>query len=106
MAATSPHYVKFARSLALTSTLVLGGCIASPETGEPSDEPAPPPAAPAPSDAAPRHKAGDARGVVTVVEPLRLAPAPAPQSDDHDAGPSPGHVSGPLPPPELPASFA
>src|SRR3954470_24750845 len=97
MAESFSHYVKFARSLALTSTLVLQACSGSPDTGEPGDQP-PPPAPPAPTATTPgdpsaRHGA---------------AAAAAFPASDADAGPPPdaGFVSGPLPPPELPASFA
>jgi hypothetical protein len=113
MPVPSAHYVKFARSLALTSTLVLTACIASPETGEPGDEVSTPPAKPAPSASGERT---EAMPVAEVVDPARLLATPTPQhaapaadpgaAPDAGPGPSPGHVSGPLPPPELPASFA
>lgn len=91
------HSVLFARSLALATTLV--ACSGS-------DEPAPsPPEGPAPTAT-----------TTATAAPAPSTPPPAdttaPVKDEqanNDAGDAPlsdaGHVSGPLPPPELPGSF-
>ena len=104
MADPFAHTVKFARSLAMTSTLVLGACGGAAESGDDAaDDPAPvataEPATPAHAvrvaPVAPMAAAGNPK-TLTVTTP---APDPS-------GGPPSGHLSGPLPPPEMPASFA
>jgi len=97
---THPHYVRFARSLALASTLTLPACSSpAPEppasTGEAKEAPSPDTAA-AVADAAP----------ATDAAPAPAADATPPAAHDAGGDALPGRVSGPLPPPELPASFA
>lgn len=97
---TLSRSVKFARSLALASTLVLPAC-----SGTADPTPAPETAPPAPAKAA-----------ETTPGPTEAAPDPSntaaagSSADDAGAladatGGDAGHISGPLPPPELPASF-
>jgi hypothetical protein len=121
------HCVKLARSLALTSTLLLPACVGA-------EDPAPDPAPPSPasheaeseSSVAPRPVEivadGDGRGVSThQAAPVEgegarvMLPEPAAgeegAGDDGDEGApdagtsGAGHLSGPLPPPELPGGF-
>lgn len=101
MADSFAHYVKFARSLALTSTIVLQACGGAGESGESQDGTDPP--APSGNAAGPR--------MVEAAPVAAASPAPTPSLPDvaPDAGAGDadgGFVSGPLPPPELPASFA
>jgi len=104
------HYVKLARSLALTSTLLLPACGGA-------EDPAPDPASPPPPGSS---YGGESRGSAEAKRPAggvaypatasATRPAPDPQGTDagaFDAGQSSGpHTSGPLPPPELPGGFA
>jgi hypothetical protein len=104
------HCVRLARSLALTSTLLLPACGGA-------EDPAPDPASPSPpgsshggesgAGAEVKRPAGDLAYTATA---SATPPAPDPQGSDagaSDAGQSSGpHTSGPLPPPELPGGFA
>jgi hypothetical protein len=98
-----PHYVRFARSLALASTLTLPACSSPapeppPAGGETKEAPSPDTAA-ALADAAPDAETP----VADAAHAIDATPPPA-----YDAGGDalPGKTSGPLPPPELPAGFA
>jgi hypothetical protein len=90
-----PHYLRFARSLALLTTLGLPAC----SSGDGADD--------TKTEKTPAATSVD-------VPPSPPAPAPAPAasasaSTTDDAGTSdasPGKVSGPLPPPELPLELA
>src|SRR4051794_32291406 len=92
--------VKFARSLALATTLALPACSDADPTPSTPSAPAPEPgtaASSAPAPSAPRAES---------------TADPKVASDTKDAGSGDGavidagRISGPLPPPELPASFA
>lgn len=91
-----PRHLKLARSLALASTLALGACVGAPE----SDSAAPPAADDGSGDLA--EGAG-----LAPVSPLTLAEPTMPDAGAADADvPDTGKLSGPLPPPEMPESFA
>jgi hypothetical protein len=98
----TPHYVRFTRALAIAATLALPACSSestSPGDGDASTTGAPvaanPRCTPAKDAPATPVEDDDDAGVVPVAD---AAPVETP-----DAGGSP---SGPLAPPELPASFA
>jgi hypothetical protein len=95
-----PRHVKLARSLALASTLVLTACVASADSADPAA------AGPDEGSGGAAEGAAVTPAALTLVEP---APPPLalPDAGAADADvPGSGKLSGPLPPPELPASFA
>jgi hypothetical protein len=100
----APHYLRFARALALATTIALPACsdgdvTASEDEGNP--------AGPIAAGTAEAPGAGTSTGM----EPRTAATAPPAATampDELDAGvdgPSYGKSSGPLPPPEMPASI-
>ena len=96
------HAVKVARSLALTGTFLLPACGASPEPRQADDGPGAPEAQA--TDAPPARNAAEERGRSAGAAAIARAAAPteadAGPDADVEAGP---RISGPLPPPELPA---
>src|SRR5689334_5800290 len=100
MAEAFTHYVKFARSLAMTSTVAILGCSgAADPTGDPEPAASTTSAATttttSTSPQATSTGEGGAGGSAPVVADAGTPPP------DVDAG----HISGPLPPPELPGSL-
>jgi hypothetical protein len=102
MDARTPHYLRFARTLALATTLALPAC--SDDGGSAvttDDEGAPPTTARLDSDAV----VAPTRALAAAEEALPTAAA-EPESDagaEADASYA-GKSSGPLPPPEMPAA--
>jgi hypothetical protein len=97
---STPHYLRFARTLALATTIALPACGGSEDPAPQPEEHRQPPATTATTASAASAVPTAGTGGVAAAEPT-LA---------EDAGASPdasyGHVSGPLPPPEMPASLA
>lgn len=98
MDARTPHYLRFARTLALATTIALPACGAADDGAATDEEDHPTSAATPPPDARPAP---------TAVTSLPIAATPAATPPDSDAG-SGDHpfMSGPLPPPEMPSSLA
>lgn len=84
------HYITFARSLALTTTLVLPACSSATSDG-PTEK------ADLSAQTADAGDAGDAKASAAPVLDAGQASA--------DAEVDGGRISGPLPPPEMPSSF-
>lgn len=99
----NPHYLRFARALALVTTLALPACSSSDPSsdGQTKNDKAPaaasndPPPASSPAPAPSGEQPVAAR-----------ADAGASTADAGDGDGSPGKISGPLPPPELPSELA
>lgn len=98
------HYVKFARSLAMTSTLALQACGGS---ADPADETTPS------NETTPTTTSTAATttssATATNTPGAGGAGGSAPAVVDAGSGSDPvdaGHISGPLPPPEMPRSLA
>lgn len=92
-----PHYLRFARTLALATTLALPACSDGGDSSATDD-----PQAEQGESTATSTGTGTPTTPITTATPMPTVIAP------HDAGTggSPGKVSGPLPPPEMPASMA
>ncbi len=91
-----PHYLRFARTLALATTLALPACSDGgdpPATDDQGDD---------------MESTATSSGTGTPTTPIATATPMPTVIAPHDpgAGGSPGKVSGPLPPPEMPASMA
>ena len=101
------HPIKFARSLALTSTLLLPACAASSTEPVSNPDPSSPPAADSAQGSTATAPAPDSNDKAVTSSNTSTsgaqADAGANHEDEADSGPK---VSGPLPPPELPESFA
>ncbi len=97
MVSREPHYLRFARSLALATTMALPAC---------SDADAP--VAADDAGAAIEHADSGARADANEAPARDAAPSPTPvvEATDAAADGHAGKISGPLPPPELPAAFA
>jgi hypothetical protein len=100
---STPHYLRFARTLALATTIALPACGGSEEPAPQPDEQRQPPATTATTSApAPTASTTAGTGGVAAAEPTVEQPDAGASADA-----SSGHVlSGPLPPPEMPASLA
>jgi hypothetical protein len=98
---STPHYLRFARTLALATTIALPACGGSEDPAPRPEEQRQPPATTTATTSEPAPAAGTTAGTGGV------AAAEPPVADDAGASPdaSYGHVSGPLPPPEMPASL-
>ncbi|APR86426.1 Hypothetical protein A7982_11775 [Minicystis rosea] len=109
MADTLAHYVKFARSLALTSTIVLSACGSTNESEEPATTGSTTATTSTPSATSTTTTEDGAGGAsLQGANPIATAVPNIPDAGEpQDADvPDVGTISGPLPPPELPASFA
>ncbi|MFT3764035.1 MAG: hypothetical protein QM820_00695 [Minicystis sp.] len=106
MADTFAHYVKFARSLAMTSTLALQACGGATDTADDPGATSSPSSATtsATTSTAPTTSTGEGGSGGSGGSGPAVADAGSPSDPDASDG-SPGQLSGPLPPPELPRSF-
>lgn len=99
-----PHYLRFARTLALATTLALPACSDGGDSSATDDHHADQTESTATSSGtgAPGATTTPIAITIAITTPMPTVIAP------HDAGTggSPGKVSGPLPPPEMPASMA
>jgi hypothetical protein len=112
----APHYLRFARTLALATTIALPACSGADASTEEETPGAPTskapssaavvPATEAPTAAAPPAPAGPIGPVSPTAAEFVETEASAATDPQPDAGSYQGHSSGPLPPPEMPACFA
>jgi hypothetical protein len=107
----TPHYLRFARALALATTIALPAC-SDGDVSDASEEESSPGGPVATSTTAPGTggSAGTGTGTGTdIVKPPVAPPIATATSEPPDAGadanPYYGKSSGPLPPPEMPASI-
>lgn len=93
-----PHYLRFARTLALATTLALPACSDGGDSSATDDQ----------GDTTTSTTTSAGTGTATTPSPTpTVATVPTTIAPpDQGAGGSPGKVSGPLPPPEMPASMA
>lgn len=95
-----PHYLRFARTLALATTLALPACSDGGDSSATDDH----------GDETGSTATSSGTGSATTPSPIAtVTTVPttiAPHDKDPGAGGSPGKISGPLPPPEMPASMA
>lgn len=114
MSSKLAHHVMFARSLAMTSTLALQACSGSTDAADqPASTAAATSSAPSTTSAASTTTGGSSTDATSGGGSGGAAPvvADAGSASDPDASappdaPDAGHLSGPLPPPELPRSLA
>jgi hypothetical protein len=94
-----PHYLRFARTLALATTLALPACSDGGDSSATDDQQA---------DQSESTATSSGTGAPTTPIAITIATPTPTVIAPHDAGTggSPGKVSGPLPPPEMPASMA
>jgi hypothetical protein len=94
-----PHYLRFARTLALATTLALPACSDGGDSSATDDAPAEQTESTATSSGT-----GSSTTPIAITTATPMPTVIAPQNAG--TGGSPGKVSGPLPPPEMPASMA
>ncbi|MEP7122370.1 MAG: hypothetical protein ABJE95_15720 [Byssovorax sp.] len=97
-----PHYLRFARTLALATTLALPACSDGGDSSATDDQADPVESTTTSSSSS----TGTTTPPVASATPRANVSAAPFAKDVGIGGASPGKISGPLPPPEMPASMA
>jgi hypothetical protein len=104
----TPHYLRFARALALATTIALAACSDGEVTVAGEEESSPAPVASGANTTAPGTGPSAGMGSDTdlaVIAPPMVTATAEPPDAGADASPYYGKQSGPLPPPEMPDSI-